>query len=386
MTRTLGILLAAVVVPAWCAWACPFCTSVSQTLTEEFAAMDVVVIAQLEKLPPMPADGKSPGSRALRPAATFRVVEVLKGQSVIDVQAEFTTTIAGTGQPGDKYLVTGIGPPDFTWSTPVKLNDRQHQYLLDLVRLPSDAVARLAFFQQYLQDADEMLSQDAYDEFARAPYATVKELKPKLDHAQLVSWIQDPKITASRKRLYYTLLGVCGSQQDLPLLTALLRDADARATGLDAAIACYLTLSGAEGMPLVEELFLRRRGDKPNDPFADVYAAVMALRFHGTEGGTIPRQRVVEALTLVLDNPHMADLVVSDLARWEDWSQLDRLVALFKAADPATSNIRLQIVNYVRVCPLPAAQEALEEFKRIDPGVVRRAMTFFPAKPKPAKK
>ena len=52
-----------------------------------------------------------------------------------------------------------------------------------------------------------MLSRDAYDEFARAPYATVKELKPKLNHDQLVAWINDPQVPASRKRLYFTLLG-----------------------------------------------------------------------------------------------------------------------------------------------------------------------------------
>ena len=32
----------------------------------------------------------------------------------------------------------------------------------------------------------------------------------------------------------------------------------------------------------------------------------------------------------MLDRPQLADLVIPDLARWEDWSVMDRLVELFK--------------------------------------------------------
>ena len=101
----------------------------------------------------------------------------------------------------------GIDPPQLAWSTPLKLNDRQHQYVLDLLQLPEDEVERLAFFQAYLEDADTMLSRDAYDEFARAPYATVKKLKPKMNRDQLLAWIADPNVPPSRKRLYFTMLG-----------------------------------------------------------------------------------------------------------------------------------------------------------------------------------
>ena len=39
----------------------------------------------------------------------------------------------------------------------------------------------LKFFQGFLEDDDEMLARDAYDEFAKAPYEAVKQLKPKND-------------------------------------------------------------------------------------------------------------------------------------------------------------------------------------------------------------
>ena len=63
-------------------------------------------------------------------------------------------------------------------------------------------------------------------------------------------------------------------------------------------IACYLTLHGQEGMPLVEELFLK----DADIEYSDTYAAIMALRFHGTESDVIPRARitgVIDALAAV---------------------------------------------------------------------------------------
>jgi len=380
-----GVLLAGAIAPAWHVLGCPFCTSVTQTLSEELATMDAVVIAQLERLPDPPQDTASTAKQAPN-AATFSIVKVLKGEAAIGQQKTLTTVFLGDGQPGDKYLVMGIDPSALTWSTPLKLNDRQQQYILDLVRLPPAGVGRLAFFQQYIEDSDGMLSRDAYEEFARVPYAMVKELKPQLNHDQLVTWIKDPRVTAAHRRLYFTLLGVCGDQRDLPMLEQRLRSADTQSrSALDALIACYLTLRGPEGLPLIEELFLAKRSSNSGDDYAGVFATIMALRFHATEGNVVPRQRVLQAFGLVLDKPQMADLIIPDLARWQDWSHLDRLVDLFKSADPKTTYVRLQIINYVRACPLPTAKLALEEFQKIDPDAVKNSMTFFPATPKDPK-
>jgi hypothetical protein len=73
--------------------------------------------------------------------------------------------------------------------------------------------------------------------------------------------------------------------------------------------------------------------------------------------------------------------VIPDLARWEDWSQVDRLVKLFKDADEQTSWVRVPVVNYLRQCPLPAAKEQIKKLEKIDPAAIKRANTFFPIGP-----
>lgn len=351
---------------------CPFCSAVSQTFSEEMASMDVAVFAKLTKAAETPDEVPDP-SDVVR--AQFTVVSVLKGSDFVSKGDTFETVYFGDAGKEDLFLVQGIRPPAINWTTPLRLTDRSQKYLGLLGDLPPGGPERLAFFQQYLEDQEEMLARDAYDEFAKAPYDDVRGLKDKMDHNQLVKWLSDPDIPASRKRLYFTMLGVCGSTQDLAMLEGLMKSTDRRQkAGLDAMIACYLTLSGPDGMGMIEDLFLKNKAAD----YSDTYAAIAALRFHGTEADLIPQKRIVQGLGYMLDRPELADLVIPDLARWEDWTVMDRLVELFKTADEKTSWVRVPVINYLRACPLPKAKEHLTALEKIDPDAVRRASTFFP--------
>jgi hypothetical protein len=314
----------------------------------------------------------------------FKIIHILKGNPAIKQGQEIEAIYFGQDPVDRVFLLTGIDPPALMWSTPVPLSPRADAYLRKLPGLPAQGADRLAFFQEHFEDEDEMLARDAYDEFAKAPYADVKALKPRMKHDRLIAWLQDQTLPASRRRLYLTMLGICGSASDLPMLEQMIRsDQREIKTALDAMIACYLTLKGPEGMPLVEELFLRNKKAE----YTDTYAAIMALRFHGQEEQTIPKERLVAGLRHMLDRPELADLVIPDLARWQDWSAMERLVTLFKEADQNSSWVRVPVINYLRACPLPEAKKHIDELAKIDPDAVKRANSFFPfptAQPKPA--
>ena len=104
----------------------------------------------------------------------------------------------------------------------------------------------------------------------------------------------------------------------------------------------------------------------------------MALRFHGTEADRLPKEAILVSMRHLLEAPDLADLVIPDLARWGDWSQIERLTELFKKANDDNSWVRVPVVNYLRACPLPEAKERLTELEKIDPKAVKRAATFFP--------
>lgn len=353
--------------------ACPFCTSVSQTFSEEIASMQVVGMARLVEAPDVPESAATDPDAPL-PKAKFQISHVIKGEEWIHDGDTIEVLFFGEAIKDRFYLVMGTDAPNIMWTTPLGLSDRGHDYVMNLTGLTDDS-KRLEFFQEYLEDDDEMLARDAYDEFAKAPYAWVVELKGKMHRDRLLKWVQDKEISSTRRRLYFTMLGVCGKPEDAELLGNMMRSDDRRMkAGLDALLACYLILKGQEGLNEVEELFLKN----PDAEYADTYAAIMAIRFHGNETDVIPKTELVKALRHLLERPELADLVIPDLARWQDWEVMPRLVALFKNADEKSSWVRVPVINYLRSCPLEEAKRQIEELSEIDPDAVKRAQTFFP--------
>jgi hypothetical protein len=382
---TAAILAAAVAGRPAPARACPFCSAVSLTFAQEIAQSQAAVIVRLVE--PPPAAALSPRAEGPLPKGKFAVVETLKGEPLVAEAghagpdgAPIETILLENKPVGTLFLLMGIEPPKLVWSSPIPVSQRAVEYLRKLQALPEKGPDRLAFFQEHLEDPDETLARDAYDEFAVAPYADVRGLAPRMKPARLLEWIENPKVQANRRRLYATMLGTCGTKADAERIAKILANedlgpdkADVRG-GLDALIACYVTLRGPEGLDLVDRLFLDRKGREI--PFTETYAAVMALRFLGEESDAVPRDRVLASLRLLLAEPKLADLVVADLARWEDWSAIDRLVELFEKAEADNIFVREPIVNYLRACPLPAAAAAITRLEKIDPEAVRRAATL----------
>ena len=350
--------------------ACPFCSAASQTLRQESQSMDAVAIASLQ------ADGRAD----IDGNATFVVERVLRGDSLLEKGQKVEASYFGPGKSNKKFLLLGVDPKNLVWSSPLPLSEDAEKYIDAIQKLPEDPIERLEFYQQHFEHPDSLLARDSYDEFALAPYEDVKKLKDKMNREQLMDWIRDPDKSPDRKRLYYTMLGICGNQDDVVEFESMIRSNDPeKRAGLDALIASYLMLRGPEGLKLIDEQFLTNR----KASYPDVYSSVMALRFHGTEGNVIPKEEILKSMRHLIEAPDLADLVIPDLARWSDWSQIDRLTELFKKSNDDNSWVRVPVVNYLRACPLPEAKERLKELEKIDPKAVKRAATFFPI-PSPA--
>ena len=353
--------------------ACPFCSAVSQTFSEEMKMMDVVALAQLKsRARASSINSNNPQEEV--PKSVFVITEVIKGDDYIKVGDTFETIYFGEAKKDRSFLAMATDAPNLVWSTPLILTDRAKTYLSKLKTVPPGK-ERLEFFQNHLEDEDEMLARDAYDEFAKAPYEDVIALKPKMNREQLLEFIQNPDVPSNRRRLYFTMLGVCGTEADAELLEKFMTSDDRKArSGLDAMLACYVILKGEKGLDKVDELFLKNSDAE----YADTYAAIMAIRFHGSETDVVPRKRLVKSLRHMLKRPELADLVIPDLARWEDWEVLTQLCDLFIQADENSSWVRVPVVNYLRACPLPLAKEKIEQLKLVDADAVKRAMMFFP--------
>ena len=347
---------------------CPFCSAISRTLRQEMQDTDGVILAT------MVAGSKTETD------AEFTIERIIQGDSLLAKGKTVRVNYFGKEKDGQNYLIMGVDPPDMLWSVPQPISSITAEYIQAISKLPKDKpLDRLRFYLDYLEHPESMLARDAYDEFASAPYEQIIALKDELKHDKLLEWIKQRDMPPERRRMYLVMLGVCGQEKDAELLEEMLRSDDPeQRAGLDSLIACYVTLKKEAGLELIDKLYLANK----ESPYPDTYAAVMALRFHGTEGGIVKKQRVLESLRLILDRPDLADLVIPDLARWEDWTQIDKVVELFKAADDSKSSwVRVPVINYLRVCPKPEAKKALEVVKEIDPAAYKRATSFFPLPP-----
>ena len=348
--------------------ACNFCTPVASTFAEEMDRSDVVAIARV--LP------RRKGLAATAADTRFEFIEVLKGKGLAKKLPD-TVEISGafTARTGDWYVLMGSDAPVIAWSVPVPASRTLSAYLQAVLRLPKVGPQRASFYHQHLQSSDEMIAYDAYEEFARVPYAQLKQLKGLMNHDRLVAWIQDPQTPASRRRLYFTMLGICGSQQDVPMLERLIQSQERKdKRGIEALLACYLTLRGAAGLDRIDKLYLSNSAAD----YAETYGAIMAIRFHLRDERVISRQSLVASLRLMLNRPELADLVIPDLARAEDWTVIDRLMELFWEAKPEYEWVRVPVINYLRSCPLPIATILLGECERLDPAAYERSLQFHP--------
>lgn len=382
-----AVLLAALLPTA--ARACPFCPKVGVTLAAQMKPAQIVLIAKLiEKrtiVPPEERTGDALGDAIEKGKSTFEIVRVVKGRKLLAARRQFKAICLDEAKPGTLFLAMGgpgskeSGAKELVWQPPLVIGEHGPKYVDAVLKLPADGPRRLAFFQEHLRDKQPTLAEDAFAEFSKAPYSDVVGLKDRMKHDELIAWIKDPKTTTSRRRLFFTMLGICGDKNDFPLLESLIKSDDAKQKrGLDALLACYLRLAGAEGLPLVEERFLKSNTfEGKKVAYTETYAAIQAVRFLGEESDAIGRERLAVGLRYMLDRPLLADLVIPDLARWGDWSVIDRLVKLFKEADKESRWVRVPIIRYLQACPLPRAKQHIEQLAKIDPGAVERASIQF---------
>jgi hypothetical protein len=346
---------------------CLGCCSGPDTYCAQIADWDVAVVARLTQLSPL--------NGIREPQGTFEFVEVLKGQSFVPASNQLTIGIDGTAAVGDVFVLVSDAREGLKWTRLEQpITSAAQDYLVTLFHLPNVA-ERQKFHLQHLLAADEDVADDSIAELQDLKLSELQHLRPHLQYDEIVAQIQNPDIRASHRRFYFNLLGICGSEQDLPLLETILQSSIRQErVGLDAAIACYLTLKGIDGLPLIERRFLQ---DKQAS-YLDTYCAIMAVRVHLYEAKVIDQTRLIESLRIMLQRPELADLVIPDLAKQHDWTVMEQLFEMYKTADTEHTWLRVPVINYLRQCPLPRAKELLVECQQIDPDAVQRAKTFHP--------
>ena len=348
--------------------ACLFCEALASTLSDDINDATFTVIAERA------GDKTNPGIGRGMQATQFTPKQNLKG----DWPAEelITAFTRPDEPPSDAVLLFAFGDKDdVAWLAPLPLGKVALKYLGGLDSAPESGSDRLAFFLPYLVAEDRHVADDAYNEFARAPYSDIVGLGDRIDRRwvleHLKAALSDASVPPRRTRLMWTLLSVCGKPEDVIVFNRIAsgKDLDCDQLGFDAALGCYMSLGGDEALHRVAADFIQ------NSDREMVLSAVNAIRFHAVETGTFSKAKLATALHPLLDQASMAAQIIPDLARMEDWTIAERLLELYRRED--ARDVRSHIINYLRVCPSAQVKQWVAQCREIDPDAVRRSETIF---------
>jgi hypothetical protein len=369
-------VLAAVAVScgAKAAVACPFCTPVGPSLTQRIDEADRALVAECVA--------------AQAPQVTLEPRHDLKDKSSTDPLMLDAAVFGSASAPvGSLWLLLGENGDDeqLRWqATP--LNETSFAYLARAPRLRVPEPERLRYFASYLQHADPLLAEDAYLEFARAPFDAVAAAAASIDMPKVRHWLASRDVPDARKGLYGLMLGLAIDDQARAANRALLLETIDRAAreqttasggdfrpGFDGVLGGLIALDHVSALDLIDQQFL----DNPNAAEGHLRHAVTALRFAWQCLPNVPRERLAQSMRRLLDRPSFAASAIVDLARWRDLAARDAIVRLYDRPGEYQAATRRAAVGYLLACGDPPSLAALERLRAADPDGVAAAAAHY---------
>jgi len=374
---------AAIVSLSAAATACPFCSAPSLTFSEQVSQSDAVVLVKWKD--GKKSDGRLPGS------TTYEVSEIAKGsQATLKKGKDVVLARFRPGKKGDLFLLLGTRAVNVEWGTPVEVSSASYKYIAGAPHPKKPAAERLKYFLQYLEFPDDVVSNDAYAEFANAPYKDIAKLAKDLPRERIRKWIASSDTAPTRLGLYGLLLGLCGKADDAKLMEKkiLEKSSDYR-LGIEGVMSGYLMLTGEKGLKVLEDAKLKDE----KVAFSETYAAMQAIGFIWDYApGKIKQARLRKSMRILLNRPTTADLVIANLARWKDWGIQPQLMKLYDDKEYNIPAVKRAIVRFLLVCSkdmkegtppekepphVKQAKTNLATLRNKDPKTVRDAERFF---------
>lgn len=380
--RRLAATFCCTLVLSAAAIACDVCGPVGLTLSEQMESSQVTVLVQYT------GGVKSDPKTGSMGTTLYKVLNIIRDDTG---KISKGTTIAvdrfRKGDAGNMSLMLGT---DFDgrieWQSTLEVTETSYQYIAQAPPRTAPEAQRLAYFVKFLEYPDPMISADAYGEFANAPNEAVTQLGDQIPRDKVRQWLTDPAVQQNRTGLYGLLLGLCGTAEDAEFLKQIiLKPTEEFRLGIDGVMIGYLMLAKVDGLRMLTETKLV----DTNAPFSETFSAMQALRFMWTSGGNrISQDELRTAMRVLLFRPKIADMVIIDLARWQDWSIMSSLMEMYGNPDFSVNATKRAIIRFMLVASKSGAGAAPEEvaeqakvnlakLREVDPKTVEAAERYF---------
>ncbi|TIM28719.1 MAG: hypothetical protein E5Y63_19210 [Mesorhizobium sp.] len=265
---------------------------------------------------------------------SYVVLETFKGRydgSAIPLFLDSTTARALQLYPALQVILVQNGPGG-AWRA-LGMAGREYQSVMRQVaqwdKSSKTLAERAVFFATYLRHEDRRLAELAFLEVARAPYATLRDLKTSIARDDIYRIVND-LFHVEWHGLYILMLGMSDRPDDIAFVRGKLKTA--AEYGLTINLGAYATalieMTGADGVTqLAEEYFV-----EPGRSNAELLEIVKALSVQGTGGAVELRSAIIEAYgRLLAHHPELAGNVANDLSDWKVVRFVPRLREILNA-------------------------------------------------------
>ena len=366
--------------------ACEFCTP-QVTIADQIFKVDASVLT-------VRIGGEKPATDS-KGSTTFRITRVLHTgearRKAAPPKVGDNVHIDGhiAAKPGAIYIISSLGTDKFVWGQPLEISKETLSYALEAPGVDSPLPGQLRYYVRFLESPNTKIAQDAYAHFSSAPYDDVAAIKDAFPREKLRGWLNAEKVPKLRLGLYGLMLGLCGNETDARLLEQkIAAKTDGFRFGLGGIMGGYMLMRGETGLRFIEQTKL----ESSDVPIDEVLSVTQALRFMWTQGaGRISKDRLKAAMRPLIDRPAVADMVITDLARWKDWTVMDRLVKLYGTEDYDSASTKQRIAKFLIACTkdvpkngdakLPPhaarAKRHQEDLRKKDPKTISLAERFF---------
>ena len=338
---TVSALLAATIVVVFALWApsaraCILCLSYSKKTSADYIVdSDTVVFARENPARPF----------------YYAPVETLKGHyddgDAIPLLVDSTTSRELRLQPALRVALARDRPGG-TWHR-LGLAGSEYQAVMRVVAGWSAGSKtlheRAAFFAPYLRHQDRALAELAFLELARAPYATIRDLRGTTPRDEIYRVLRDFTLVEWHG-LYILMLGMSHRDDDLAFVRRRLETAAKYGItiNLGAYATAFIEMVGADAVNALASEYFAGSGRSS----AELLEIVNALSVQGKDGRIEVRIAIVDAFGLLLEqHPELAGYVAKDLYDWKVMRFAPRLREILNSSVGLDEASQLVVAMYL---------------------------------------
>jgi len=213
---------------------------------------------------------------------------------------------------------------------------------------------RVNFFAEYLDHNHRLISEQAYIEVGRAPYALIKRIADTIERQRIYEFLTNWQFIEWHN-FYILILGQSRHLDDHAYIRRNLESAAAHGIekNLSAWVAAFIETNPVTGIEEIEELYFSR-GDRTPGELQEVFKGLSVL---GAEGGLraapelIYRQhRIVHSYGTLLEHyPLMAGQVAKDLMLWKMRALTGQLTQIKETEAALDLGSKMTITHYLSI-------------------------------------